>query len=78
MSYQTIVGLRGGVTASLSFRTLRIRFAKPTGRTPELLEGNRPQFQIDKEYLRKDWRSIGVSNKRFLCAWHRAVPPKEK
>src|SRR6267142_3167062 len=74
--YQTIVGYTEKELGALCF--LDVTHEDYRGANwaliTELLEGKRQQFQIEKKYLRKDGRSIWVSNNVSLVPGTERVP----
>src|SRR6267143_1001654 len=74
--YQTIVGYTEEELSALSFLDVTHEDYRETNWAliTELLEGKRPQFQIEKKYRRKDGSSIGVSNNVSLVPGTERVP----
>src|SRR5207244_8675773 len=74
--YQTIVGYTEEELRALYFLDVTHEDYRETNWAliTELLEGKRPQFQIEKKYLRKDGSSIWVSNNVSLVPGTERVP----
>src|ERR1700732_723143 len=74
--YQTIVGYTEEELRALCFLDVTHEDYRETNWAliTELLEGKRPQFQIEKKYRRKDGSSIWVSNNVSLVPGTERVP----
>ena len=74
--YQTIVGYTEEELRALRFLDVTHEDYRETNWAliTELLEGKRPQFQIEKKYRRKDGSSIWVSNNVSLVPGTERVP----
>src|SRR3984893_15937930 len=74
--YQTIVGYTEEELLALDFLDVtHVDYREANwARITELLEGKRPQFQIEKKYRRKDGSSIWVSNNVSLVPGTERVP----
>jgi len=74
--YQTIVGYTAEELRAVNFLDLTHEDYREANWAliTELLEGKRPQFQIEKKYLRKDGSSIWVSNNVSLVPGTERVP----
>src|SRR6266704_2524309 len=74
--YQTIVGYTEQEMGALCFLDVTHEDYREANwvHNTELLEGKRPQFQIEKKYLRKDGSSIWVSNNVSLVPGTERVP----